>query len=178
MKAAFWPSHRETRSLGQGERGEIQFPVSLPSQCGSLNNHHQLLPTCWMLAKQGRTATHILSFPSCSPVFHMSKQAGNSETHKNEITTLRSKMWDYHTESKTLLTHCSVTPFTTCTGKSHTKQLPGGEFFSGAKQGWAWGETSNGLCHQGERTELELLPKVVLLNITYPLGSVWSSGRS
>lgn len=132
VKAAFWPSHRETRSLGQGERGEIQFPVSLPSQCGSLNNHHQLLPTCWMLAKQGKTATHILSFPSCSPVFHMSKQAGNSETHKNEITTLRSKMGDYHTESKTLLTHCSVTPFPTCTGKSHTKQLPGGEFFSGA----------------------------------------------
>lgn len=94
-EAALWLSHRKTESLGHGERG-------------NLPKHQQLLQVCWMLAAQDKAALHILSFPSCSPVFHMSKQAGNLETHKNEITPLSSKVWNYHTESmtfNTLLSH-------------------------------------------------------------------------
>lgn len=125
---------------------------------------------CWL---------HKAKLPCTSFLFHLvaqfftwaSKQG--IQRHTKMKLLLSEGKCESQRESKTLLTHCSLTPFTTCTGKSHTKQLPGGEFFSGAQQGWAWREMSNGLYHQGERTELELLPKVVL-NITCPLGSVWS----
>lgn len=111
----FDPLTEKLKVWGTGGEGKSSsLPLYLPNQ--------QLLPACWMLAPQGKAALHILSFPSCSPVFHRSKQAEDlrdtqkwKNSSQQQSVKLSYRVW--------LLTHCSVTPITTCTGKCHTRQV-------------------------------------------------------
>lgn len=187
-KAALWPSHRKTESLGQGEKGKIQFSAPLlPNLAAWTTTSSYCQPAVHWLHKAKLCAAwlHPFFFLSCSLGFHTHKWAGNSHTQEEWNNTLSSKMWSNHTESKTPLTHGSATPHTTHTAKTLEEvwyiaiawQLSGGELSPRTQAGKGLGRTR---CAQWalspRRTGLEFLPKVVFLHLTRPPASVsaWS----